>query len=399
MRKVLNVTLVASLASVVAVGQAAAQQVQFQGDVVTYAVPANSAAPDFVNATPMPLPQAQSTDDMRLAVLADAPQGTPGVVGGTGGSGKQSPSFLGKPVASPFSPDEFGNAPSGFGEHPFSTATADLTSSTGTRLATNTTYPYRASGKLFFTIPAGIPGFSPGSYVCSASLIKRGVIVTAAHCIAAFAQSRFYNSWVFVPGYRGGAAPYGAYSGVNAWILASYYNNAASCPGSVAPGVVCPNDIGVIELSGLPGTSTGWYGFGWDGYGFTAANLVHITQTGYPVCLESGGYMQRNDSHGFTGSATSYQSNTIIGSLMCGGSSGGPWLTTFGRRPALTGTTTGNEAQTNTVVGVTSWGYTSTSFKQQGASRFRATNIVTLVNAACGGSILGGVPPTDPRCL
>jgi hypothetical protein len=32
---------------------------------------------------------------------------------------------------------------------------------------------------------------------------------------------------------------------------------------------------------------------------------------------------------------------------------------------------------------VTSWGYTSTSPKQQGASPFTSTNIVPLVNSAC----------------
>jgi hypothetical protein len=47
-------------------------------------------------------------------------------------------------------------------------------------------------------------------------------------------------------------------------------------------------------------------------------------------------------------------------------------------------TTLGAEADSNVVVGVTSWGYVSSSVKQQGASPFRSTNIVPLVNAACG---------------
>jgi hypothetical protein len=92
--------------------------------------------------------------------------------------------------------------------------------------------------------------------------------------------------------------------------------------------------------------------------------------------------MERNDSQGFVNGGLS--SNTIIGSLMCGGSSGGPWLNNFGVRPTLTGTRNGTAFNPNIVVGVTSWGYeTNKSVKQQGASPFRSNNIVSLVTSAC----------------
>lgn len=58
---------------------------------------------------------------------------------------------------------------------------------------------------------------------------------------------------------------------------------------------------------------------------------------------------------------------SAIGSLMCGGSSGGPWLVNFGIRPARTATTAGSASNPNIVVGTTSWGYVSTAPKQQGA--------------------------------
>ena len=78
-----------------------------------------------------------------------------------------------------------------------------------------------------------------------------------------------------------------------------------------------------------------------------------------------------------------FSNNTIIGSLMCEGSSGGPWLVNFGIRPSLTGTTAGTASDPNIVVGVTSWGFDNTSIKQQGASPFTNDNIVLLVTAAC----------------
>jgi hypothetical protein len=98
--------------------------------------------------------------------------------------------------------------------------------------------------------------------------------------------------------------------------------------------------------------------------------------------------MERNDSQGYTQGYTyaAFSNNTIIGSLMTGGSSGGPWVVNLGLTPAVASPTTfGSAASHNIVVGVTSWGYTNTSPgpKQQGAAPFTSGNIVVLVNTVC----------------
>jgi hypothetical protein len=92
--------------------------------------------------------------------------------------------------------------------------------------------------------------------------------------------------------------------------------------------------------------------------------------------------MERDDSYGHTNSSLS--NNTIIGSNMNGGSSGGPWIENFGLPSGLTGETNGSFTQQNTVVGVTSWGYTDASVKEQGAAPFTSGNIQTLVTGVCG---------------
>lgn len=336
---------------------------------------AGADAIDYENAQPMELPslpapsEAEAQADLINALIYSSTTGTPGSSPGRKGDGLRTPTRV--PTSKALLSDELEVAPQEFGtsNHPFSTARADLSGH-----ATNTFYPYRASGKLFFK-----DGTS--SFVCSASLIKRGVVVTAAHCVAKFGARRFYTNIQFIPGYRNGVAPYGIWSGVPI-VLTSYYVGTDPCSTS---GVVCRNDVAVIRLTAksgtYPGTSTGWYGYGWNGYGFTSGSLTHITQIGYPVCLDNGRYMERNDSHGFKSAA--HTNNTIIGSLMCGGSSGGPWLVNFGVRPGLTGTTSGTAPGPNRVVGVTSWGYVNNAVKQQGASPFLSTNIVPLVNAAC----------------
>jgi hypothetical protein len=80
---------------------------------------------------------------------------------------------------------------------------------------------------------------------------------------------------------------------------------------------------------------------------------------------------------------SNYSSNTIIGSLMSGGSSGGPWLNNFGIRPTLTGGVNGAAHDPNIIIGVTSWVSTNPNVLQEGASPFTSNNIANLITSAC----------------
>jgi len=340
------------------------------GELTSFTAQGNESEPDFVNMVPMPLPLAQGPIDTAPS-LEDL--GTPGSSPGAVGNGRTDPITLRVPIISdqegdvegplgPVGPDEYGTS-----HLPFSTARADLYTA-----ATNTQYPYRASGKLYFQ------DASNNTFVCSASMIKRGVVVTAAHCVANYGQSQFYHNWHFIPGYRNGVAPYGNWTVYQPWVKTAYYNGTDNCS---QYGIVCPDDVAVLILnpqnSAYDGTQMGWYGYGYYN------GVTHVTQIGYPLCLDHGTLMERNDSQGSVSASDS--SNTIIGSLMCGGSSGGPWLENFGIRPTLTGQSNGTQPNPNVVVGVTSWGYeTNHAIKKQGASPFTSNNIVLLLNLACG---------------
>jgi len=339
-------------------------QVKVSGSVTSFEVQEHPQL-DFVNAMAMPLPSSNSLPNSSQAMLqaltSSIDLGPSGGSAGAEGHGVMSPVFLGEPAKEgEILPPDFGTS-----NHPFTTVRADFSGNN-----TNTTYPYRAAGKLFFNI-------GTGTYICSASLIKPGVVVTAAHCVANYGRKQFYTNWQFTPGYRNGSAPYGVWTVKRAYVLTAYYNGTDSC---YQYGVICPDDVAVLVLSGTPGNSAGWLGY-WYGGGWSGTGLFQITQLGYPAGLDNAAYMERNDSYGYKNST--YSNNTIIGSNMDGGSSGGPWIENFGLASVLTGETNGSFPQQNVVVGVTSWGYTSTAPKEQGAAPFTSGNINTLVSTAC----------------
>jgi V8-like Glu-specific endopeptidase len=355
--------------------------------VVTNSAPGGPV--DFANAKPMPLPKSakRPTGLAKALTTSVVFKGKPGSTNGWRGSGAMKPVHL--PYNRHLAEEE--TAPSGFSSQQFGTANHPFTTARANAVGNMTAkyYPFRAAGKLFFNIGSS-------TYVCSASLIKRGLVVTAAHCVADFGNSTWYSNWQFVPAYHNGWAPYGTWNTRQRTIMSSYFNGTDNCAVS---GVVCENDIAILEIAAsagdYPGTRTGWYGYAYNGYGFTGTgvadgNLGHITQLGYPVALDNGELMERTDSYSYTDSALAM--NNVIGSQQSGGSSGGPWLINFGDTPAVTGAdgAAGSEAASNRVVGVTSWGYTDPAVRQQGASAF-TSNIVTLVNAACNKALSASV--------
>jgi V8-like Glu-specific endopeptidase len=264
-------------------------------------------------------------------------------------------------------PQEYGSA----SDHPFTTSRVDLAGNTPSK-----SYPYRAAGKIYFN--DGVDTF-----VCSGALIKKGLIVTAAHCVAEFGQNRFYSGWQYIPALSGKKKPYGTWLVTTAWVPASYLDGTASCSD---PPVVCENDIAILVVKPkgkvYPGKMTGWFGYGWDGFGFTPTGLTLVNQLGYPTSHDNGLLMQRTDSQGFVSAVDSF--NTVWGSRQTGGSSGGPELVNLGMASVLgEGVLPGVDADGNTVIGVTSWGYTDDVTKEQGASPFTSGNIPTLIDSAC----------------
>lgn len=343
------------------------------------------AALDYANAKPMPLPKTFSRPSGSLSVMggaaADLAPKKSRVIPGGMGDGKETPIQLfmdkagGQGAAMLLDTPRYGYE---YSDEllPFSTSRVDIQKvkpAHPTQLSKS--YPYSAAGKLFFKVDGD-------AYVCSASLIKPGLVVTAAHCVAGFGENRFYTNFEFIPAYHNGTAPYGKWKAESVVVFSSYLDGTASC----IDGVVCDNDIAVMRMKPAgktyPGNKAGWYGIGVDGYSYSDGH-VQITQLGYPVSHDKGKLMQRTDSVGIV--EHDMLDNTYIGSRQTGGSSGGPWLVNFGQIASLDqGIDVGYDALPNVVVGVTSWGWVdANTYKAQGASPFTSDNILPLVNAFC----------------
>lgn len=253
-------------------------------------------------------------------------------------------------------------------EYPYTTSRVDAGA-----MAISTTWPFRATGKLYFTD-------GTYTYSCTASLIKRGLIVTAAHCVTDFwSFGIVYSGWTFVPALRGDVAPFGVVASAKAYVPKEYAEGTVNCS---LTGVVCETDVAVIVLKPQNrkyiGERTGHYGYGMNWQGYTPKKIAQITQLGYPGNLDHGNWMQRNDAQGRVDPEQA--NNTVMGSLMFQGSSGGPWIVNFGIAPKGSKPFAGGPY--DIVTAVTSWG-TGDPNQILGAAPFTDHNIKKLVEKAC----------------
>src|SRR5215469_4596291 len=152
-------------------------------------VPTGSA-PNYARAQAMPLPQASHSGGTASPFKTDDGKATPGYAGTGGAVLATVPTGAAIIEQLQAVPEQFGTS-----EHPFTTARANPIGD-----PSFVYYPFRPTGRLFFNIGAA-------TYVCSASLIKPGVIVTAAHCVANFGHSQFYSNWTFLSAYFNGSSP------------------------------------------------------------------------------------------------------------------------------------------------------------------------------------------------
>ncbi|MFH1793182.1 MAG: hypothetical protein ABIK36_08790 [Pseudomonadota bacterium] len=260
-----------------------------------------------------------------------------------------------------------------------------------------TSKPFRFTGKLWVR-------FGSSWFVCTASLIKRGVLVTAAHCVHNYGEGAggFADEVRWYPANAGASGPWSYFSGLSWRVPTPYVNGTDTCS---VTGVICNNDIATVTLATRSGQYAGqilggFYNYGWNAWGFVLSPafgnhwISDLTQLGYPVAIDNGEHMLRGSSFAkyiqSTGTNAKILKNYQLGSAMTGGSSGGPWLSNFGTTPGITGAASlGMFSSQNVVSAVTSWGYTTVGVNVQGASYFGQN--AEFPNAAYGAYGAGNI--------
>lgn len=230
----------------------------------------------------------------------------------------------------------------------------------------DTAHPHRRNGRLFFTKPG------QGNFVCSATVQKLRIIVTAGHCVSN-GNGGFFTNFLFVPATRNGSAPFQQWNWAALRVLNAWHSGGGGVPNS--------GDFAVIELqdrvfSGVVrriGDIVGFAGFQTN----SLSNAAHVTAIGYPCNLDNCQIMHRNDAEAFQQESPNA---AVIGSDMRGGASGGGWYQNYGEY--ATGQPTGLNTGSNQIIGVTSYVRTDANIKLLGSS-IPGTSYVDMLNLLC----------------
>lgn len=230
-----------------------------------------------------------------------------------------------------------------FGTFPFSFTRYRLFPDTSSQYQQ---FPYKATGKLFFTIPGH------GDYVCSGSSVNssnRSVVWTAGHCVFTPGVG-FHTKFLFAPARRAGANPLGTWSAKTAFTLNGWTNDLLEYD----HGALVMNLGGKGMVKKKIGDAVGFLGFvanasrqqHWHLHGYPAEprNLgstppgAQFDGEHHEICAGTWG---TNDLPSGIGSNPA----TIgVGCDKTGGTSGGPWVIDFSSVAGATNLLNGNNS-------------------------------------------------------
>jgi hypothetical protein len=188
------------------------------------------------------------------------------------------------------------------------------------------TYPISTVGKLFIDTD----GDGVFNAQCSASVVNRNTIATAAHCLHTGGPSGgFFADWAFCPGYTPGGCVRGTWDWTFGAVSVSWVTTAGGNPDRDYACLVTNQPAGLGALGDL----TGWLGraFNWPtrqaefAWGYPVgpvSGTANFPFPGYHIITVTSTEWYQND---FVADGGTNHVSKYIGSDMTGGSSGGPW--------------------------------------------------------------------------
>jgi V8-like Glu-specific endopeptidase len=169
-------------------------------------------------------------------------------------------------------------------------------------------FPWITMGRLFFQIPG-----QDGTYACTGAVAYGRAVWTAGHCVFTTGRGWSYNMY-FVPAYRNGTYPYGAFTVKSRTALSQWVNS-----GNLAYdiGMVAVNDKSGMKLSQWVGS----IGLMWNQ---SSSQLFHAF--GYPGNYSAGQYLVACAASTYVRDPLPGPDPIGIGCDMGSGASGGPWI-------------------------------------------------------------------------
>ena len=180
--------------------------------------------------------------------------------------------------------------------------------------------PATTTGKVFFRTHDG------ENWQCSGSTVNtngKDSVITAGHCVygslgGEVPGETWHTNWIFVPDYSNGYAPYGVWTARQLWTLTNYVNNQDEGD-DIGAVVVNTNAYGqhIVNVVGGQGFSWNW----------PASEYVY--DFGYPAAPPFNGQTLQY-CNGYEFGWYGISSTMGLACNFTGGSSGGPWLMSFG---------------------------------------------------------------------
>lgn len=179
--------------------------------------------------------------------------------------------------------------------------------------------PYRAHGRVFFSVVAGS---LPGDYSCSGTALASAndsVVWTAGHCVFdRESGGGFARNWIFIPAYRDGVAPFGK------WVA-----ERLAAPRAWTESGSPKRDLGAAVVGEDPGGRALTELVGGRGIGFNQPREQFYESFGYPAQPPFDGEREFRCSSPFAGTddpGGPGPDASAIGCDMTGGASGGGWV-------------------------------------------------------------------------
>ncbi|MFH9422923.1 trypsin-like serine peptidase [Streptomyces sp. NPDC017529] len=168
----------------------------------------------------------------------------------------------------------------------------------------------KTAGRVFFTYQGRTASCS-GNAVTSAN---KSTVITAGHCVKM--NGAWHGDWVFVPGYHDGQAPYGKWA-ASKTLATPQWTASENINYDVGAAVVAP--VGGQRLTDVVGGQ---------GLAFNTGYNKPMYAFGYPAAAPYDGSKLVYCS-GNTIKDPLFSTDHGLSCTMTGGSSGGPWFTSF----------------------------------------------------------------------